>query len=75
MRNRVSESVVRTGYAVACCAANVPMTTADGAYYCIAVWISGYEYFRTIDRTGQLKLDVTGMKGFSRLTSLFSIFK
>jgi hypothetical protein len=59
--------VVSTDYAVACCATDVPMKTAKGAYYFIAVWISGYEYFRTFDKTGQLKLDVTGIKGFPRL--------
>jgi len=67
--------VVRTEYAVACCATDVLMKTAKGTYYCIAVRISGYEYFGTFDRTGHLEVNVTGIKGFLRIIPVFSIFK
>ena len=63
--------MVRTDDAVACCSTDMPMKAAKGAYFCIAVWISGYENFRTFDRRGKLKLDVTGIKGFPRLISVF----
>ena len=67
--------MVRTDDAVACCSTEIPMKAAKGAYFCIAVWISGYEYFRTFDRSGQLKVDVTGIKEFPRLISVLSLFK
>ena len=50
---------------------DMPMKAAKGTYFCIAVWISGYEYFRTFGGSGKLQLDATGIKGFPRLFSGF----
>jgi hypothetical protein len=55
--------------------AGVGMRTIKDAYFFSTACISVYGYFRTFDRTGQLELNITGIKGFPHLIFVFSRFK